>query len=117
MGTRLTGAQREVLEDIGKRQPKAGDLVARVLGKPFAKDRPRPDDTPAWLKRLEGPADVLSAFSRIPFANLAGFSDVGLEHARSYVVPSVLFEDVSLQRARGTVPAVPLVSPPWASQP
>ena len=66
---------------------------------------------------LEGPADVLSAFSRIPFANLAGFSDVGLEHARSYVVPSVLFEDVSLQRPRGTVPAVPLVSPPWASQP
>src|SRR5262249_45227651 len=46
------------LEGIGKAQPAATDLARRVLGKPFTKDRPRPEETMAWLKRLEGPADA-----------------------------------------------------------
>jgi putative heme-binding domain-containing protein len=46
------------LAAVAKREPAAADLVARALGRPFAKDRPRPDDLPAWLKRLEGPADA-----------------------------------------------------------
>jgi putative membrane-bound dehydrogenase-like protein len=56
--TKLTDAQRDGLAAVAKRELAAADLVARALGRPFAKDRPRPDDLPAWLKRLEGPADV-----------------------------------------------------------
>lgn len=33
------------------------ELVARLLGRPFFKDRPPVADTAAWLKRLDGPAD------------------------------------------------------------
>jgi len=43
--------------EVGK-QERPSDLIARVLGEPFAKDRPKPDDTAAWLKRLDGPADA-----------------------------------------------------------
>jgi putative membrane-bound dehydrogenase-like protein len=57
-GTKLSDTQRKELEGIGKQNPAIGDLVARVLGQPFAKDRPKPEDTAAWLKRLEGPADA-----------------------------------------------------------
>jgi putative heme-binding domain-containing protein len=32
--------------------------VARVLGKPFFKDRPPAKDIDTWMKRLDGPADV-----------------------------------------------------------
>lgn len=56
-GTRLSLAQCEQINSLGKRQPAAADLAARVLGKPFAKDRPTPRDLDAWSKRLEGPSD------------------------------------------------------------
>lgn len=53
----LNGDQRARLERTAHRHPADAALVARVLGQPFVKDRPRPDDLDAWLKRLEGPAD------------------------------------------------------------
>lgn len=53
---KLSDAQRRQVTEAGK-DPATGDLAARVLGQPFAKGRPKPEDTAAWLKRLEGPAD------------------------------------------------------------
>jgi putative membrane-bound dehydrogenase-like protein len=58
VSTRLSAAQCQQLEEVAERHPTATDLVARVLGKPFVKDRPGPGDTDAWLQRLEGPADA-----------------------------------------------------------
>ncbi len=57
VGTKLMAAQRERLEALAKRRPESADLVARVLGRPFAPGRPKATDLDAWLKRLEGPAD------------------------------------------------------------
>ncbi len=57
VGTKLTAAQREQLEDVARRHPECAALVARVLGKPQALGRPPAEDTKAWLARLEGPAD------------------------------------------------------------
>jgi putative membrane-bound dehydrogenase-like protein len=56
--TPLTAAQRGALEELARQRADCHALVSRVLGKPFAKDRPQPDDLKAWLKRLDGPADV-----------------------------------------------------------
>ncbi len=56
--TSLTGAQRAALAQVPQKQPRAAELVARVLGQPFSKERPRPEDTAAWLQRLDGPADA-----------------------------------------------------------
>src|SRR5262249_28342358 len=58
VNTRLDSAERAALEEAARRRPGAAPLVARVLGKPFAHDRPRAADVDAWMKRLEGPADV-----------------------------------------------------------
>lgn len=55
---KLTASQRAVVERTVQRHPAAGDLAARVLGQAFAKARPKPADTAAWLQRLEGPADA-----------------------------------------------------------
>jgi putative heme-binding domain-containing protein len=55
IGSKLTPAQRNLLE-IARRQPGASDLATRVLGKPFMKNGPRPEDLSAWLTRLDGPA-------------------------------------------------------------
>src|SRR5262249_28483043 len=44
VNTNLTASQRALLEELEKQKPATADLVARVLGKPFAKERPRPDD-------------------------------------------------------------------------
>jgi len=68
--TKLTPAQRDRLEDLASRErkrPEAAALVDRALGHPFAKERPKAEDTAAWLKRLEGPAD--EAAGRRIFAN------------------------------------------------
>jgi hypothetical protein len=65
--TKLTPAQRERLEMVAKNKPDAELLVARPLGRPFTKDRPRVEDTAAWLKHLDGPADA--AAGRRIFAN------------------------------------------------
>jgi putative heme-binding domain-containing protein len=46
-------------------------LVARVLGKPFVKDRPPASEVKAWLGRLEGPADT-AAGSRVFFHSKLG---------------------------------------------
>jgi putative membrane-bound dehydrogenase-like protein len=56
--TRLNPDQRAEIEKVGQRHRKSTALVARVLGRPFVKDRPRPDDLDGWLKRLDGPADA-----------------------------------------------------------
>ncbi len=53
----LNQDQRVRLEMTAGRHSEDAALVARVLGQPFVKDRPRPDDLDGWLKRLEGPAE------------------------------------------------------------
>src|SRR5262249_61232837 len=58
INTKRGASQRKQLEQLAQHQPGAGALVARVLGKPFAKARPPSEDIQAWLKRLAGPADV-----------------------------------------------------------
>ncbi len=55
--TPLNQDQRGRLEMTAGRHLEDVLLVARVLGQPFVKDRPRPDDLDSWLKRLEGQAD------------------------------------------------------------
>jgi putative membrane-bound dehydrogenase-like protein len=54
--TPLNRDQQKNVEMTARRHPEDAALVARVLGKPFVQDRPRPDDLDGWLKRLEGPA-------------------------------------------------------------
>jgi putative membrane-bound dehydrogenase-like protein len=54
----LDTGRKEMLERVSTAKPQTADLVARVLGRPFVKDRPSVADTAAWLNRLEGPADV-----------------------------------------------------------
>jgi putative heme-binding domain-containing protein len=58
LNTKLDAGQRSDLEEVARRQPEAAALVARVLGKPFVKDRPPAADLDAWSKRLDGSADV-----------------------------------------------------------
>ncbi|HEY7326795.1 MAG TPA: PVC-type heme-binding CxxCH protein [Gemmataceae bacterium] len=55
--TPLDRDQRLRLETTALRHSEDAALVARVLGQPFVKDRPRSDDFDSWLTRLEGPAD------------------------------------------------------------
>jgi putative membrane-bound dehydrogenase-like protein len=57
INVKLTPSQQTALSDLAKRERGTEPLVARVLGRPFFKDRPRPEDQNAWLKRLEGSAD------------------------------------------------------------
>jgi putative membrane-bound dehydrogenase-like protein len=72
VGTQLTAAQRERLEAMAKRRAESADLVARALGKAFAKDRPKATDLDAWLKRLEGPADAGAGRRLFAHAKVAG---------------------------------------------
>jgi putative membrane-bound dehydrogenase-like protein len=54
----LSPLQREVLQGLARDRPESATLVARILGQPFAKDRPPATNVDAWLKRLQGPADA-----------------------------------------------------------
>jgi putative membrane-bound dehydrogenase-like protein len=72
VGTKLTAAQRERLEGLAKRRPESAALIARALGQPFAKDRPKATDLNAWLKRLEGPADAGAGRRVFAHPKLAG---------------------------------------------
>ncbi len=72
IGTKLTAAQRGPLEELVRRQPACAALVARVLGRPPAKDRPPPEDIKAWLARLEGPADEAAGRRVFAHPKLAG---------------------------------------------
>jgi hypothetical protein len=56
--TPLTAEQRDQLQELARRHPGCGSLVARVLGQPFTSGRPAASDNPAWLERLEGLADA-----------------------------------------------------------
>ena len=58
VGTERSAARRAALEPVARDHPEAAALVARVLGKPFVKDRPPATDLDAWMKRLAGPADA-----------------------------------------------------------
>jgi putative membrane-bound dehydrogenase-like protein len=71
IGTKLTAAQREQLEDTARR-PGCAALAARVLGKPAAKGRPPAEDVKAWLARLEGPADAGAGRRIFAHPKLAG---------------------------------------------
>lgn len=55
---KLTPDQQARLEVAVKGKADSADLAARALGKPYRAGRPAVADTAAWLKRLEGPADV-----------------------------------------------------------
>ncbi|HJZ90670.1 MAG TPA: HEAT repeat domain-containing protein, partial [Gemmataceae bacterium] len=55
---KLSAAERTRLEGLSKGLTDSKNLIDRVLGKPFYANRPAPTDTDAWLKRLEGPADL-----------------------------------------------------------
>jgi putative membrane-bound dehydrogenase-like protein len=72
VGTRLSDSQREQLEQLARRRPECAALVARVLGKPPAKDRPPTEDVKAWLARLEGPADADAGRRVFAHPKLAG---------------------------------------------
>src|SRR5262249_52642051 len=56
--TKLTADQQKSITDLAQRQSAVSELAARAVGQPFKKDRPKPDQLAAWLKRLEGPADA-----------------------------------------------------------
>ncbi len=56
--TKLSDAQRKELEEVARQRPDSAELAARVLGKPFYKDRAPAKDIDAWMKHLEGPADA-----------------------------------------------------------
>ena len=56
--TPLIPEQRTNLEVTARRHSDSAALTARVLGRSFVKDRPRPDDLDGWMKHLEGPADA-----------------------------------------------------------
>jgi putative membrane-bound dehydrogenase-like protein len=70
--TPLNVAQRAGLDMTARRHSEDADLVARALGQPFAKDRPRPEDLDGWLKRLEGPADAAAGRRVFFHPKLAG---------------------------------------------
>jgi putative heme-binding domain-containing protein len=71
VGVSLSAEQRRFLEAIARGKSRSA-LVARVLGKPAAKDRPPPADLAAWLKLLEGPADIDSGRRVFFHPKLAG---------------------------------------------
>jgi putative membrane-bound dehydrogenase-like protein len=54
----LTGADKTRLQAIASSQPARKTIIDRVLGQPVRTDAPKAIDTSAWLKRLDGPADV-----------------------------------------------------------
>jgi putative heme-binding domain-containing protein len=56
--TKLTDDQRKELGELAEKRPACADLVARVLGKPFQRNRPSVKDLDAWERRLEEPADA-----------------------------------------------------------
>lgn len=57
IGVSFPEDERAGLLTLAQRDPQSAPLAARVLGERFAKDRPPVEDTEAWLKRLDGPAD------------------------------------------------------------
>jgi putative heme-binding domain-containing protein len=72
LNTKLDAGQRAALEEVGQRRPEVAALVARVLGKPFAKDRPPAADLDAWSKRLDGSADAAAGRRVFFHPKLAG---------------------------------------------
>src|SRR5262249_15471375 len=71
IGVPLNPDQHAGLEELAKRRPESAPLTARVLGQPFTADRPSPGDFDAWLKKLEGPADVGSGRRGFFYSKLA----------------------------------------------
>jgi putative membrane-bound dehydrogenase-like protein len=69
---RLSMPQQMELEETARRHPESAALVARVLARPYAKDRPRPEDIDGWLKRLEGPGDAATGRRVLFHPKLAG---------------------------------------------
>jgi putative heme-binding domain-containing protein len=55
--TKLTPDQQDKLATAATGKADCADLLNRVLGKPFAMNRPLAADTDAWLKWLDGPTD------------------------------------------------------------
>ena len=72
VGAKLTDVQRRGLEGLAQKRPESADLIARVLGKPFAAGRPAAKDVDAWLRRLEGPADAEAGRRVFAHPKLAG---------------------------------------------
>jgi putative membrane-bound dehydrogenase-like protein len=72
IGTQLQPQERRTLENLARSPGPKRDLVARVLGKPFFRDRPPAKDLDAWLKLLEGPADAAAGRRIFAHPKLAG---------------------------------------------
>jgi putative heme-binding domain-containing protein len=72
INTKLSKEQRTELRELAKNRPEAAALVARVCGEPFATGRPRAEDLDAWLRRLDGPADVAAGGRVFAHPKLAG---------------------------------------------
>jgi len=70
--TKLTAPQRQQLEELAKRRPESAALAARVLGQPFARDRPKATDTDVWLKHLAGREDPEAGRRIFAHPKLAG---------------------------------------------
>jgi putative membrane-bound dehydrogenase-like protein len=72
VGSTLTMPQQSIIAAIAQQRPASAPLAQRVLGKPFAEDRPPATDVDAWLKRLEGPADSAAGRRLFFHPKLAG---------------------------------------------
>jgi putative membrane-bound dehydrogenase-like protein len=58
VGAKLTTKQQEDLVTAAKGKNDMEQPLARVFAKPLNANRPATTDTPAWLTRLDGPADL-----------------------------------------------------------
>ena len=72
VGAKLAPQQREALTAAVRSNQHLEQPMARVLGKPLASNRPATTDTTAWLKYLEGPADVEAGRRVFEHPKLAG---------------------------------------------
>ena len=59
-----------------------------------------------------GRARFFGAFAGFIGGLFEGF-EPGPQYTATYVVPSILLEDVSLTRPSGEAPKLPVASPPW----
>jgi putative membrane-bound dehydrogenase-like protein len=72
IGTQLQPQERSALGDLARSPDSKRDLIDRVLGKPFFRDRPPAKDLDVWLKLVEGPADAGTGRRIFAHPKLAG---------------------------------------------
>jgi putative heme-binding domain-containing protein len=70
--TKLTSSETKQLSPASKENEESEDLLKRVAAVPINRDRPAAKDTDAWLKLLEGPADLETGRRVFEHPKLAG---------------------------------------------